>query len=130
MFAFSIENCTEGSIRLSNGANNLQGRVEVCVGNKWGTVCHNYWNNVDAQVVCKQLGHPNSGKINIIDCYFIRFSKQYQFPLMSILIMSTHKLFNVSKLLYIKKLIIKLSVYENVNMYNDGNQCYMQKYIL
>ena len=89
---FSIENCTEGSIRLSDGANNLQGRVEVCVGNKWGTVCHNKWNNIDAQVVCKQLGYPNSGKINIVCCYFIRFSKQYQFPLMSILIMSTHKL--------------------------------------
>lgn len=49
---------------MSDGATNLEGRVEVCVGNSWGTVCHKGWNNVDAQVVCKQLGHPNSGKIN------------------------------------------------------------------
>ena len=69
---FSIENCTEGIVRLANGANNLEGRVEVCVGNSWGTVCHHQWNNLDAQVVCKQLGHPNSGKINILESLFNR----------------------------------------------------------
>lgn len=49
-------------MRLSGGSNQLEGRVEVCMDGKWGTVCHQNWNNDDARVVCRQLNHPNTGK--------------------------------------------------------------------
>ena len=29
--------CTPGSIKLVDGANNLEGRVEVCINNIWGS---------------------------------------------------------------------------------------------
>ena len=52
--------CTTGAIRLQGGTT-TQGRVEVCNNNVWGTVCDDFWGNVDARVACRQLGLPFSG---------------------------------------------------------------------
>ena len=48
-------NCTEGDIRLVNGSNAYQGRVEVCHLKVWGTVCHDEWNRKDGIVACRQM---------------------------------------------------------------------------
>jgi hypothetical protein len=47
---------TPGAVRLMQG-NATAGRVEVCVGGLWGTVCSQGWDNVDASVACRQLGY-------------------------------------------------------------------------
>lgn len=52
--------CRSGEVRLSNS---LRGRVEVCVNNTWGTICDDFWNNSDASVVCRQLGHSPYGML-------------------------------------------------------------------
>ena len=54
--------CTNGDVRLADGLSSNQGRVEICYNNQWGTVCDNYFTNIDARVVCRQLGFPALGE--------------------------------------------------------------------
>jgi len=56
-------------IRLVNGSNNLEGRVEILYNGRWRKICDDSWTIEDAYVICRQFGralqaivHANFGQ--------------------------------------------------------------------
>ena len=48
------------------GNSENEGRVEVCLGNTWGTLCDDGWNYYDANIVCRQLGYQPFGTKKVV----------------------------------------------------------------
>lgn len=58
MYAVGNNSCGEhpnGAVRLMDGPTPYEGRVELCIDGEWGTICDNFWSDLDAIVVCRQL---------------------------------------------------------------------------
>ena len=56
--------CYDGDVRLVNGSQPYEGRVEVCFNETWGTICDSlyFWQLglSGADVVCNQLGYSGA----------------------------------------------------------------------
>ena len=57
-----FNNCSNGDIRLVNGTNQLEGRLEICINKVWGTVCSQGFTADDAEVVCSQFNFSFDGE--------------------------------------------------------------------
>ena len=67
MLFCAIFNVIIGSdIRLVGGSSDWEGRVEVFLHGQWGTVRHDAWTSIDAQVACRQLGYSVTSKPKVI----------------------------------------------------------------
>ena len=51
----------EGDVRLVNGALPSEGLLEIYHAEQWGVICDELFGDLDAQVVCRQLGYPSTG---------------------------------------------------------------------
>ena len=66
------DECQEGALRLAGeGADELSGRVEICLDEFWGTVCDDGWDMRDATTVCRQL--RLSGMIQLYYYYNVMY---------------------------------------------------------
>ena len=48
--------CVTDALRLSDGRNEQEGRLEVCQDGVWGTICNDVWSTESTTVACRQLG--------------------------------------------------------------------------
>ena len=54
----------DNELRLENGSNPLEGRVEICLNNAWGTICTEGISEDDVEVICRQVGQLPRGIYN------------------------------------------------------------------
>ena len=84
------DSCSEEEVRLVGPSSGFAGRVELCVGSIWTTVCDDFWDNRDASVLCRQLGYSPYGLLHRPVCLFVCLHS-----LVSCLTQSSHALLQV-----------------------------------
>ena len=46
------------------GSSSLEGRVEICQNNEYSTVCDDFWDELEAMVVCAQLEYTGESELS------------------------------------------------------------------
>ena len=59
MNVYFVIECTQGDVQLFGGWEEYEGRVEVCDGGQWKSVCDRMWGEEEAKVVCRQLNYAD-----------------------------------------------------------------------
>lgn len=59
-------NCSDGDVRLQDGMSDLangvmEGRLEVCINEAWGSVCIDHFGSAEAAVVCNSFNLTGRG---------------------------------------------------------------------
>ncbi len=73
---FIGDTCNHGDIRLVGGALLNEGRLEICLQRKWGTVCRHSWDSRESGIACEQLGFQSGSKLDY--CLFSEQKQQQQ----------------------------------------------------
>ena len=62
-YTIFIADCIDGEVRLVDGEFEWEGRLEVCLSQRWSTVSNDGWTHVNSQVVCNALGYDFTGMV-------------------------------------------------------------------
>jgi len=85
--AATAQQCVEGDIRMTNAtainrdAYYFAGGLQICVNNKWATVCQSGWEDHDATVACGQLGMVYTGCKLSFGILYTFFVTVFYFPI-------------------------------------------------
>ena len=63
---FILDSCQNGDVRLVGGETEREGRVQLCLYGRWGSVCDQQWSVADANVVCAHLGYHPTGQNTLL----------------------------------------------------------------
>ena len=62
LFNVIAKHCTNGNVRLTQGRNETEGILQLCVNNQMSLVCKANWTAREAQVLCRSIGYPFKGE--------------------------------------------------------------------
>lgn len=56
-------NCVDGEMRLikDGEVSSFEGRIEVCLNDAWGSVCWDFFDELEVKVVCNYFNFPEDG---------------------------------------------------------------------
>lgn len=57
------------SVRVQEGTEPYNGRIEVMYNGEWGTICNMGWDLNDARVFCRQLGYVDVTATGLVSYY-------------------------------------------------------------
>ena len=85
----------------------LRGRVEVCSGGQFGTICYDSWDNRDASVICSQLGFSRYGELHakfnaccVLTSVVNQYSYNNNYVLVIIIIIHVHEEINTTIIMF------------------------------
>ena len=66
MIATPSANCSDGDVRLQDGMSDLttgvmEGRLEICINEAWGSVCIDHFGSAETAVVCNSFNLTGRG---------------------------------------------------------------------